>query len=202
MTTGQPTEQPTGQPTTQPSRQPTMQPTMQPSGQPTSNPTNHFFCEAGYGTSDNGRTCTPCAAGAYKAFRGNALCRRCPSSGCTGHTVVSSGVCSAGSYAPSGRGYFCKKCAPGSAKAAGNDRACFPCREGTFANTYGQSECTACDPHATDCGARSPGTCQAGYVFNASFVCVPCARGMYFTSDGSCMPCEAGSKKAWLDEIC
>jgi len=138
-------------------------------------------CSIGYYL--DGVRCTSCPDGKYGSAAGKAsaeeACTSCVAAGST----TACEVCAAG-----WDGVTCAACAVGKFKIwQGNDVACTECTGWSgayagYADSAGQSSCTPCPAHASNCSPSDKGTCDAGYGGS--------------TADGGCTACAIGKFKA------
>lgn len=122
--TAAPTASPTATPTAAPTATPTRAPTAAPSAAPTPAPTTP--CDLG--TSFNGSSCVPCAAGRFSQTTGATTCL----------------PCATGRFSASASATVCNSCTAGSFGNLTGLSACFPCEAGTFAAEDLATACTPC----------------------------------------------------------
>ena len=123
------------------------------------------ICTYGYEPAVEAQTCSPCAPGFYKAFRGNNACQPCTGNATTPLAgSVSAGAC---------------LCLPGFQGAF--DTGCAACPV-DFYRREGDDVCRSCPLHT---GTREPATaddadcvCKPGFAFSVS-ACIPCPPGAY-----------------------
>lgn len=115
---------PTAAPTASPTATPTRAPTAAPSAAPTPAPTSP--CDMG--TSFNGSSCVPCAAGRFADTTGLTTCL----------------PCATGRFSASASATVCNSCSAGSFGNETGLSACYPCETGTFAADDLATACTPC----------------------------------------------------------
>jgi len=130
------------------------------------------------GTSVAGMTgCTICPVNSYSASGSGTICTQCPTGysvvarpGAYGTNVSDCVMCAAGYSGSSSDGSTgCTVCPVGKFNvSAGNAVECTPCTGESganpgYASISGQTACTPCDAHASNCSPADPGTCDAGY---------------------------------------
>jgi len=138
-------------------------------------------CSIGYYL--DGVRCTSCPDGKYGSAAGKASAEEACTSCVAAGSATACEVCAAG-----WDGVTCAACAVGKFKIwQGNDVACTECTGWSgayagYADSAGQSSCTPCPAHASNCSPSDKGTCNAGYGGS--------------TADGSCTACAIGKFKA------
>ena len=148
-------------------------------------------CLSEYSGVWNGRPCTPCEDGTWKAATGVGMCSNCPEG--MGARPGSSSIqdcfvkdaCSAGWYDPFYLG--CRQCPEGT--ISGNDNvviACEPCPINTYAEKrYAATSCTACPAgmFTLDTGNFNRMHCECGLGYhwtdNSRSSCDMCTGGFY-----------------------
>ncbi|KAJ1474590.1 hypothetical protein T484DRAFT_1635289, partial [Baffinella frigidus] len=145
-------------------------------------------CLAGY-TGSDGRACTVCKIGHYKAEMGNGSCVSCPagtysgaagSSTCTmsavGSFSATSCVCNGG-FEPTAAG------------------ACSVCGAGTWCSEGIKHVCGASSSSTAQSSVETACICDAGFTGPDGGVCAACEAGTFKSTDGNteCGACEAGT---------
>lgn len=115
---------PTAAPTASPTATPTRAPTAAPSSAPTPAPT----APCDLGTSFNGSSCVPCAAGRFADTTGLTTCL----------------PCALGRFSAAEAATVCATCTAGSFGNVTGLSACFPCEAGSFAAEDLATACTPC----------------------------------------------------------
>jgi len=139
-----PTPAPTANPTATPTRAPTATPTRAPTAQPSAAPTPAPTAPCAMGTSFNGSSCVPCAAGRFADTVGLTTCLPCATgrfSASTSATVCN--TCTAGSFGNVTGLTACFPCAVNTFAADEISTACTPCPFGLFARTEGAAACVS-----------------------------------------------------------
>jgi len=88
----------------------------------------------------------------------------------------------------------CVVCEAGKYKAAAGNVTCPPCTGFSganpgYASTEGQTSCTPCDAHASNCSPTYRGTCNAGYTGSTASTCAACEAGKFKAAAGNDVEC-------------